>query len=45
MIYRQKNRLANPNEETVLELGDVVVVLGRPDALAIAEDRLILKAD
>ena len=44
-IYRRKNRLAMPNLETVLELGDVLVLLGRPDALAIAEDRLIRKAD
>ena len=44
-IYRQKNRLSMPGAETVLELGDVVVLLGRPDALAIAEDRLIRKAD
>ncbi len=44
-IYRQKNRLATPAVETVLEVGDVVVLLGRPDALAIAEDRLIRFAD
>ena len=44
-IYRQKNRLATPSLDTVLKLGDVVVLLGRPDMLAIAEDRLIRKAD
>ena len=44
-IYRRKQRLPAPPPETVLEVGDVVVLLGRPDALAIAEDRLIRKAD
>jgi monovalent cation:H+ antiporter-2, CPA2 family len=44
-IYRQKNRLEAPSLDTVLELSDVVVLLGRPDVLAIAEDRLIRKAD
>ena len=44
-IYRQKNRLSAPKADTMLEMGDVVVLLGRPDALAIAEDRLIRKAD
>ena len=44
-IYRRKNRLEEPSGDTLLELNDVVVLLGRPDALAIAEDRLIRKAD
>jgi monovalent cation:H+ antiporter-2, CPA2 family len=44
-IYRQKIRLTSPKTDTVLAEGDVVVLLGRPDALAIAEHRLIRAAD
>ena len=40
-IYRQKQRLATPEANLELEGGDVMVLLGRPDALAVAEDRLI----
>ena len=44
-IYRQKIRLNAPKAETILAEGDVVVLLGRPDGLAIAEHRLIRAAD
>ena len=44
-IYRQKTRMDLPKPENVLEKGDVVVLLGRPDSLGLAEDRLIRKAD
>lgn len=44
-IYRQKTRMVTPKPECELELGDVVVLLGRPDALGLAEDRLIRAAD
>lgn len=44
-IYRQKTRMITPRPECVLEIGDVVVLLGRPDALGLAEDRLIRGAD
>lgn len=44
-IYRQKTRMVSPKPESVLETGDVVVLLGRPDALGLAEDRLIRNVD
>ncbi|MEO5861225.1 MAG: monovalent cation:proton antiporter-2 (CPA2) family protein [Burkholderiales bacterium] len=44
-IYRQRTRIVSPKPESVLETGDVVVLLGRPDALGLAEDRLIRFAD
>jgi monovalent cation:H+ antiporter-2, CPA2 family len=44
-IYRQKTRMVAPKLTSVLEKGDVIVLLGRPDALGLAEDRLIRKAD
>jgi monovalent cation:H+ antiporter-2, CPA2 family len=44
-IYRQKTRMVAPKPTSVLEKGDVIVLLGRPDALGLAEDRLIRFAD
>ena len=44
-LYRQKKRLSEPEPDSKLELGDVLVLLGRPSELAVAEDRLIRNAD
>ncbi len=44
-IYRQRTRMLSPKPESVFETGDVVVLLGRPDALGLAEDRLIRSAN
>ena len=44
-IYRQKTRIVSPKPEGMFEAGDVVVLLGRPDALGLAEDCLIRKVD
>lgn len=42
-IRRRGIRALEPAPETLLQLGDVVVVLGNPEAIAAAEERLLKK--
>ena len=42
-IRRRDERAMNPDSETELQLGDVVVLRGQPEALSLAEARLLQK--